>query len=72
MITSDDVRDDMLAEFYMVQQQQQRIEDKLDRVLSTMKNTETLIQKVVAEVKPTIDELMNSSFFKMLSMGKKK
>ena len=72
MITLDDVRNDMLAEFHMVQQQQQRIEDKLDRVLSTMENTESLIQKVVAEVKPTIDELMNSSFFKMLSMGKKK
>jgi len=72
VITLDDVRNDMLAEFHMVQQQQQRIEDKLDRVLSTMENTESLIQKVVAEVKPTIDELMNSSFFKMLSMGKKK
>ena len=67
-----DIRSDMIAEFGFAGDRMERIEAKLDRVLSTMENTESLIQKVVAEVKPAIDEFMNSSFFKMLNMGKKK
>jgi hypothetical protein len=47
------------------------IEAKVDLVLDKMTNVETMVAKVIAEVKPTIDELMNSSLFKMLGMKKK-
>jgi hypothetical protein len=40
------------------------IRDRMDK-------TEALIAGVVDEVKPTIDELMQSSLFKMLGMKKK-
>lgn len=36
-----------------------------------MDKTEAMVAGVVEEVKPTIDELMNSSLFKMLGMKKK-
>lgn len=48
-----------------------RIEMKLDQILEKISATEAMVEKVVMEVKPTIDELMNSSLFKMLGMKKK-
>lgn len=48
-----------------------RIEQKLDEVLKTMARTEQMVEKVVDEVKPTIDDLMSSNLFKMLGMKKK-
>jgi hypothetical protein len=48
------------------------IDEKLDRVLTKMDNVETITVKVIEEIKPTLDELMNSSLVKMLSVGKKK
>jgi hypothetical protein len=44
---------------------------KVTRIEERMDSTESMVAKVVEEVKPTIDELMNSSLFKMLGMKKK-
>jgi len=52
--------------------QSDRIERKLDEVLEKMAKVEDMTAKVIEEVKPTIDELMNSQLVKMLGMGKKK
>lgn len=49
-----------------------RIERKLDEILKKMNNVEAMTVKVIEEVKPTIDELMQSQFVKMLGMGKRK
>ena len=49
-----------------------RIETTLMQILEKMSSTEAMVEKVVAEVKPTIDELMQSKLFQMLNMGKKK
>lgn len=50
----------------------ERIEEKLDSILEKMEKIESLVVKVVEEVKPTIDELMNSKLISMLGIGKKK
>jgi hypothetical protein len=47
------------------------VEADIKEILKTMKATEALITKIIEEVKPTVDELMNSSLFKMLGMKKK-
>jgi uncharacterized Fe-S cluster-containing radical SAM superfamily protein len=49
-----------------------RMEEKQDRILEKIAATEELIARVIEEVKPTVDELMNSSLVKMLGVGKKK
>ena len=48
------------------------IEKTVDAILAKMENVETHTLKVIEEIKPTLDELMNSSLVKMLSVGKKK
>lgn len=49
-----------------------RIEQKLDLVIEKMSSVEEMTAKVIAEVKPTLDELMNSSLIKMLGIKKGK
>jgi hypothetical protein len=46
-------------------------DEKIDLILEKIEKTEAMVTKIVEEVKPTIDELMNSSLFKMLGMKKK-
>ncbi len=60
----------MVGYYLMTNEQTQldRIEEKLDQMLSNTANVQTLVEKVVAEVKPTLDALMQSSLFKMLGM----
>lgn len=48
-----------------------RIEKGVNIILSAMDRTEQMVGKIIEEVKPTIDELMNSQLFKMLGMKKK-
>lgn len=55
----------------MEETQNDRIERKLDEVLSKMSKVEEMIADVVTQVKPTLDELMNSSLIKMLGIKKK-
>lgn len=45
--------------------------EKIDLILEKMVKVEAMVEKVIAEVKPTIDELMDSSLMKMLGMKKK-
>lgn len=52
--------------------QSDRIERMLSEVLDKMSKVEEMTATVIAEVKPTIDEFMNSSLGKMLGVGKKK
>jgi signal transduction histidine kinase len=47
-------------------------EEKIDLILEKMVRVEAMVEKVISEVKPTIDELMDSSLFKMLGMKKSK
>lgn len=58
----------------MNENQNERIDNlevKIDQILEKMTNIETMVDKVIAEVKPTIDELMSSQLFRMLGMKKK-
>lgn len=48
-----------------------RLESTVARILDKMDNVEAMVGNIIAEVKPTIDELMNSQLFKMLGMKKK-
>lgn len=41
-------------------------------IQAKMEKVETMTAEIIAEVKPTIDEFMNSSLGKMLGVGKKK
>jgi len=52
--------------------QADRIERKLDDVLERMNKVENMVATVLEQVKPTLDELMNSSFIKMLGIKKGK
>lgn len=45
--------------------------EKLDIILDTLTKAETAIRTVIAEVKPTLDAIMNSPFGKIFA-GKKK
>jgi hypothetical protein len=56
----------------LTRQQNDRIERKLDEVLEKMAKVEVMVATVVEQVKPTLDELMNSSFVKMLGIKKGK
>lgn len=56
----------------MEETQNDRIERKLDEVLDKMSNVEKLTADVIEQVKPTLDELMNSSLIKMLGIKKGK
>lgn len=49
-----------------------RLEERVELILEKMEKVETLVTKIVDEVKPTIDELMQSSLFKMLGMKRGK
>lgn len=49
----------------------QQILDEVREIKTRMDNVETMTSQVIADVKPTLDELMNSSFMKMLGMKKK-
>jgi hypothetical protein len=49
----------------------QQILDEVREIRERMDNVEAMTVKVIAEVKPTLDEVMNSSFMKMLGMKKK-
>lgn len=49
-----------------------RIESLLTDVLRRMDSTEKAIQGIIAEVKPTIDELLNSGLGRMLGIKKAK
>ena len=48
------------------------LEKNVSAILEKITATELLIAKVIEEVKPTLDELMNSSLVKMMGIGKKK
>jgi len=50
----------------------QKILDEVLAIKARMDNVESMTTKVIEEVKPTIDELMNSSFGRMLTLGIKK
>jgi tetrahydromethanopterin S-methyltransferase subunit B len=56
----------------MEETQNDRIERKLDEVLEKMKSVEKVTMDVMEQVKPTLDELMNSSLIKMLGIKKAK
>lgn len=47
------------------------IDAKLDNVVARMNSCETMVSRVVDEVKPTIDELMSSNLVKMLGLKKR-
>lgn len=49
----------------------QNILDEVREIKTRMDNVEKMTTDVIAEIKPTLDELMNSSLFKMLGMKKK-
>lgn len=49
-----------------------QIERRIANMEAKMESTEAVIQKVAAEVMPTIDELIKSPMLKMLGVGKKK
>lgn len=42
-----------------------RIEEKQDKILEAMTSIEGMVKTVVAEVKPTIDSLMNNPMLRM-------
>ncbi len=56
----------------LTRQQNDRIERKLDEVLEKMAKVEGMVVTVMEQVKPTLDELMNSSLVKMLGIKKAK
>jgi len=49
----------------------QQILDEVRELRARMDKVEEMASKVIDEVKPTLDEVMNSSFMKMLGMKKK-
>lgn len=49
----------------------QQILDEVRELRERMDKVELMTTQVIADIKPTLDELMNSSFMKMLGMKKK-
>lgn len=45
---------------------------RIKRIEDDMAQIKAMVTKVIGEVKPTLDELMNSSVFKMLGLKAKK
>ena len=48
-----------------------RIEQKVDRILSVIESTQTMVEKVLAEVMPTIESLASNPMIKALGIGGK-
>jgi hypothetical protein len=66
-----DILHDMRDQIVDLQLSVQRIERGVNIIIGAIDRTEQMVGKIIEEVKPTIDELMNSQLFKMLGMKKK-
>lgn len=58
--------------FMDIEDQLKEIKQMLDGIGSTLVTADTTIQKVAAEVMPTLNEVMQSPMLRMLTGGKKK
>lgn len=57
---------------YQVLRDLNALEDKIDLILAKMEKVEEMTATVIEQVKPAIDDLMNSSLGKMLGIKKGK